>query len=429
VVPGQAGHGLAQPLMAHTASARPMPTRVGFFLTPTMGWLGGINYFKNLFAAVSAAGDAQVELVVVVPSNVDDAALDMMLSERPKVTVVRTKLLQRGHPWWLGWRVFRKLFNSELLARPLVRRLRLDVVSHSDFVRGCGARIVNWLPDFQHVHLPHMFDASELKSRNSRYANLARHADRLVVSSEDGRSDLVTALPDAAHKTRVLRFVSSVPPAYWRLDEFDRERLLRRYSLERDFFYVPNQFWQHKNHAILLETIALAKARNLSIQIVCSGATRDPRSPTHVQQLQRLAAEIGCADALRILGIIPYEDVFGLVRFSCAVVNPSRFEGWSSTVEECKSVGKRMLLSSIAVHREQMPQARFFDPDAPEELVTLLQEALASRELATGPDAGEQEAANRRRFAAYGARYLEIVNEARAPALPTSRAADGRSPS
>ena len=37
------------------------------------------------------------------------------------------------------------------------------------------------------------------------------------------------------------------------------------------------------------------------------------------------------------------------------------FEGWSSTVEECKSVGKNMILSDIDVHKEQYPNATFFE--------------------------------------------------------------------
>lgn len=386
-----------------------MTIRVGFFLTPTTGWLGGINYFRNLFSAVSAANHAEAEIFLFVPTDVDREALKMMLPESAHVTVVRTRLLQRGHPWWLAWRVFRKLFDSELLARALVRRYRLDVVSHSDFVRGSGARIVNWLPDFQHLHLPRMFDAAELKSRKSRYASLARHSDRIVVSSEDASRDLSSTMPEVTPRISVLRFVASAPRKYWALDESDRRRLLERYQLKPDFFYVPNQFWQHKNHAILLDAIELAKSRGLRIQIVCSGATHDPRSPLHFEQLQRRAAGIGCDDAFRILGIIPYEDVFGLVRFSRAVVNPSKFEGWSSTVEECKSVGKRMLLSNLAVHHEQMPQARFFHPDRPEELLELMQEALASGDGESNLDDDELAKANQRRFADYGARYLEIV--------------------
>jgi glycosyltransferase involved in cell wall biosynthesis len=44
-------------------------------------------------------------------------------------------------------------------------------------------------------------------------------------------------------------------------------------------------------------------------------------------------------------------------------VNPSRFEGWSTTVEEAKAVGTPMLLSDIPVHREQAPHADFFGTD------------------------------------------------------------------
>jgi len=52
------------------------------------------------------------------------------------------------------------------------------------------------------------------------------------------------------------------------------------------------------------------------------------------------------------------------MRNCVAVLNPSRFEGWSSTVEEAKGMGKRLILSSIPVHREQNPpRASFFEPD------------------------------------------------------------------
>ena len=63
---------------------------------------------------------------------------------------------------------------------------------------------------------------------------------------------------------------------------------------------------------------------------------------------------------IKLLGLVDYEDVFALIKFSKAVINPSLFEGWSSTVEECKSVGKNMILSDLGVHKEQYPEATFF---------------------------------------------------------------------
>jgi glycosyltransferase involved in cell wall biosynthesis len=47
---------------------------------------------------------------------------------------------------------------------------------------------------------------------------------------------------------------------------------------------------------------------------------------------------------------------------SVAVVNPSLFEGWSTTVEEARALGVPMVLSDLPVHKEQAEGiAHFFD--------------------------------------------------------------------
>jgi glycosyltransferase involved in cell wall biosynthesis len=116
---------------------------------------------------------------------------------------------------------------------------------------------------------------------------------------------------------------------------------------------------------------------------------------------------------MRLLGRVPYADVVGLMRASTAVLNPSLFEGWSTTVEEAKSLGKRVLLSDIPVHREQDPPGGlYFDPHAPEALAGAIEQALAERDRET--DARREEAARaalparRREFAL---RYERIVRE------------------
>ena len=62
------------------------------------------------------------------------------------------------------------------------------------------------------------------------------------------------------------------------------------------------------------------------------------------------------------------DHVYALMRTSMALINPSRFKGWSTTVEEAKSFGVPLILSDIDVHREQTDgTARYFgidDPDA-----------------------------------------------------------------
>ena len=54
-----------------------------------------------------------------------------------------------------------------------------------------------------------------------------------------------------------------------------------------------------------------------------------------------------------LLGLIPKKDQFLLMRKSLAIIQPSLFEGWSTIVEESRSIGKQIILSDLAVHKEQ----------------------------------------------------------------------------
>jgi len=80
-------------------------------------------------------------------------------------------------------------------------------------------------------------------------------------------------------------------------------------------------------------------------------------------------------------------------------------------VEEAKSLGKRVLLSDIPVHREQAPRrGRYFDPRDPQDVARAMAEALAAHD--PGEDAREAEAAaaqlpERRR--AFARAYLDAV--------------------
>ena len=73
--------------------------------------------------------------------------------------------------------------------------------------------------------------------------------------------------------------------------------------------------------------------------------------------------------------MIPLDHVYALLRSSTALINPSRFEGWSTTVEEAKSFGVPMILSDLDVHREQTGgAARYFGINDPEMLADHLSE-------------------------------------------------------
>ena len=265
-----------------------------------------------------------------------------------------------------------------------------------------AAAQLHWIPDLQHRRLRGTFSRKERLKRELAFVRFALPARRIVVSSEAVRRDAARAYPPFARKLRVLRFTTVVPPG---LVEVDPAETLARYGLEPGYLFLPNQFWKHKNHAV-----AFAAAAGLGRVLVCTGATDDHRDPGYFARLTR-----DLPGNVRILGVVPRADYLQLLRGAAAVAQPSRFEGWSSVVEDARAFGKPIALSDIAVHREQSPRgSHFFDPDDPAALAQAIDAAVREGSLPE-PDAL---AAQSERVAAYGRAFAALVAKLAPPTRP-----------
>jgi glycosyltransferase involved in cell wall biosynthesis len=269
---------------------------------------------------------------------------------------------------------------------------------------------VGWLPDFQHVHLPDLFRASERIDRDNLVRDAAELTDGLVVMSEAILQDFLVFAPAYAHKAHVLKPVAPVPTSVY---ERDPSSVAHRYHLPEKFVYVPNQFWMHKNHETLFRAVKILVGRGVNVSVACSGNSFDNRNPEYFAKLAERLSLWGLRDQLFYLGLIDHDDTLALMRQSICVLNPSLFEGWGYSVEEARSVGKRTLLSDIPAHREQTPpRAAFFSPYDCGELADKL-EAIW-RESDPGPDHDLEECARAtadERLRAYGAGFLRIATE------------------
>jgi glycosyltransferase involved in cell wall biosynthesis len=204
-----------------------------------------------------------------------------------------------------------------------------------------------------------MFSAAERKRRDRWVEGLCRFCASVIVSSEVAARDLQAVNPEVSGKLRVLRFASGLTQGE---SLPSRSELQARYALPARYIHVPNQFWRHKNHELLVDALRTLKERGRFPVIVATGRMEDYRHPHYVRMLLDRVQRLGLGEAFRPLGIVPYRDMLGIMRFAAAVCNPSKFEGWSTSVEEAKSLGKRLLLSDIPVHREQAPdRAVFFE--------------------------------------------------------------------
>jgi glycosyltransferase involved in cell wall biosynthesis len=272
---------------------------------------------------------------------------------------------------------------------------------------------VGWIPDFQHLRLPELFDQGEIDFRNQFFSAIAQKSRLILVSSESARMDFEQFFPDHAVKAHVAHF----PSLLWTFDRDEDSATLRRFHLPRKFALVANQFWQHKNHRILPSALALLKRRSIDLDLVVTGLPSDYRSPENkpLSQFFQESAIEGVAGSIHFLGQVPYRDLVAIMRAAALIIQPSFFEGWSTSIEDSKALGRPLICSDISVHREQVPDALgFFDPTKPAALADLL--AQIYPDLPPGPDIEREEVAlelARKRAFGYGCELLEMTREAK----------------
>ena len=394
-------------------------THLGLILAGNANWIAGHVYVQNLLAALEA-----------VPHE-----------RQPRLTLLASQRI----PQWMrnelerhDRRLVRYAFTHEammprrIVAGGIALSRALAPVSLAHVARRCGADVlfpvsgrmpanavpwIGWIPDFQPFHMPENWSSGQRDAWRDRIARVAREAPHLVLSSRDAGKDLEAIIGPRSGVT-VLPF-TMVPQNTW----FARDpaAVARQYGLPERFALFPSQFWRHKDHLTLFEAVRRVRAAGVGdLTLVCTGLAEDIRDPKHGPRLLDFIATNGLEDAVRVLGVVPRADLTALMRRAAVIVQPSRFEGWSALVEEARSLGKPLLVSNIAVHREQNPpDATFFPVGDAEALAMALGDLWPA--TAAGPDPEREARAHAEaliRARAFADRFLGLISEVAGRAEP-----------
>ncbi len=384
--------------------------RVAFTLIGGTFWTGGVNYLENLLSSLSEYPDCKVHPVLFAGTDADPkilARLSPYLAEPPILsTVWNNDKLMRFARLLSGFGL-----QCDYFAKCEFTKAKIDVVFQHAAWYGCrfGIPTLDWIADFQHCRFPQMFSKVNFYWRDIGYWALSHCATRLMVSSQDAKRDCENFYPKSIGRVDAIPFAVRMNSG---VSVAELQEIRSLYQLPEKFYYLPNQFWKHKNHLNVLEALNLLKQSGSDVVIVATGHARDGRNPDHPQRIFDLVKHYGLEDKFIFLGLIPFEHILPLMRLSAAMVNPSFFEGWSTTVEEAKAVGAPMLLSDLPIHREQTEgKAVFYDANRPENIAAVLQDEW--RSVQPGPRldaeslAAETNQQHRKQFAmAFGALVL-----------------------
>jgi glycosyltransferase involved in cell wall biosynthesis len=340
-----------------------VPAKLAFPLVGRGLWTGGLVYLKNTLRLIRTRLPGEIEAIVFLSPGEHEkfgAELEVLVDGR---IIVDPKIGDSGRGRSLGRAL---ATGSDVALERLLKAAGADAVFEVGQFYGSrfGLPVIAWLPDLQHRYMPEMFTRLNWWRRDLAFRMQVRSGRTLMVSSESARNDMERFYPGSRGRGHVVQFAIELD-----IDAHMRrgEEMRALYSLPDRFFFLPNQFWRHKNHAIIVSALARLKTEGKLFDVppvILSGQNRDIRNPDHFRDLMHAAREVGVESHFRYLGLIPYDHVLSLAARCDALINPSYFEGWSTPIEEAKAVGAPLILSDIRVHREQAPDARLFNPDS-----------------------------------------------------------------
>lgn len=353
------------------------------------GWLGGVVYAEMVVRLLSLLdNEERPRIVIMTDADPRTPLMQSLFAQR----AVHGILSEEGKP-----KLLKDMLAAEIgptndaseakIAAMLERASTMFPVSRAMFH---PYKALHWIADFQHKHLPEMFDDYELKQRDREIGIMLNSRRFVLLSSQDAAEDLRRFYPAARAKIYVWPFISSLEVEA--AAEIDPRP---RFKLPEKYLFAPNQFWKHKDHLTLFKAIKLMTERGIDVTVACTGATGDARNPTHFKDLMQFVTSNNLSDRIRFLGLVPREDLMALFRHAAAVVQPSLFEGWSTVVEDAKAVGRPIVLSDLGVHQEQSAAPNpfhFFRRGEPSALADLLTALWPS--LSAGPDPAAEIAAS-----------------------------------
>ena len=361
--------------------------RAGLTPVDTAGrWMGGRYYLQHLVRCIAALpASSRIDLVDLywnaVPST-DPFEEVRALLDAPRV--IRFPDSATGRLARKARRVLRGIRDARDLFDHIDITFTLPLIEHQ------GIPYVYWLPDFQHEHLRALYDEQHYQDIVTLYANYVASAARIVVSSEFGLRDFARFFPERAGDADVLRFCSVPDADWWALDP---REVCDAAGLTQPFFVLSNQFTEHKNHLVVIEAIRILRDRGTHVTLACTGSDYDFRGMNYFARVKEYVHAHGLEAQVFFLGLLPRAQQMAITRRAVAALQPSRFEGWSTIIEDAKAIGKYVIASEFPVHREQLEgrSATFVDPQDAEGWAEALAAVGAVRQ--PGPHLDEEEAA------------------------------------
>ena len=233
------------------------------------------------------------------------------------------------------------------------------------------AKLVSWYADLQHMYYPQFFTKRKRIERNARIKLILKNSKDLVVSSQAVKDDFFKffKVPKGLN-IHIYHFVSIIEG----MPDMTFDEIRAKYDLPKNYYMISNQFHKHKNHKVVFEAVAELKKKGIEVSIGITGRFPDEPDSPYMQELHDIINKNDLKSSIKFLRLIPKGDQFLLMKYSKAILQPSLFEGWSTVIEDARSLQVPVIAANLNVNIEQLEEkGTYFEPHNVAQLVAILE--------------------------------------------------------
>lgn len=257
-----------------------------------------------------------------------------------------------------------RIINQEL--NKFLKSFSLDYIFFPNFDEEAYQQEVPFLtfiPDIQHLLQPQFSEVGDKYSRMERekhVRNLVRHAAMLIVDSQVAKDDLCYCYSEYGVNSKpvmILKYMLSQNITDKIKPDVIKETR-EKYNLPERFFFYPAQFWSHKNHKRIVESISLLEKRfNISMKVVFCGSNTGRYRKKCYKDLKKYVDEKNLTDSVCFLQYISDLELSVLYHEAVALVMPTFFGPANIPIIEAWAMNCPVIYSDIRGLREQAGDA------------------------------------------------------------------------
>jgi len=237
------------------------------------------------------------------------------------------------------------------------------------------ARLITTLHDVQELHFPEFFSPQARANRAVSYLDYLSRADKVIVSYEHIKNDLIKYFQVLKDDIDVLLIRMN---DLW-INRFSEVKVIDTSDIaDKDTFLLyPANTWKHKNHLNLIRAMVLLRDKfNINVKIICTG------HKNNFEEIDNLIIKLNMGDQITFTGIVSEQVLYSLYKTCRAVVIPSLYEAGSFPLYESILLNVPVICSNVTSLPETIDNNEcLFDPFCVESIALKMKEIWTDKDF------------------------------------------------